>query len=546
MKLRSYFFGALACLALASCSSDDDAVASGEEKFDPSKTHYVAINIVNPTETRATGGDFVNGSDAENYIQKATLVFYDNSGNYITHVSTGHKGENINEWQTDPSEETTPAVEKITKAVCVLKDLDTEPSYVLAVLNTDIPDVKYITKGDAKANMTSLKAHLGKNGYGSHSSGEFVMTNSVYKDDGGNNKCEVALTSDNIQTAEAQALLNPVVIYVERVLARVDLRYADGGFSVTPTNKDVGIAQTPTVITPVIKGYGLVATNPDSYLFKNLGTTTWSWTEWSSPTNYRSYWAVSARPEGSAPGYGFNYSSWEDIEDANDALPAFGETAIKTYCHENTNNGADETGFSFSAQGAAPQQATTLVVAAELQAGGTAIDLIKYAGAYYTKSDYFIVIEDYLNNKGYKYLKAGTPANDWRNVLEVVQTGTSGAKAYKVKPAIKAGTAFDTGIEAAVNTALEGLGEAWYWNQGKAYYFVTIEHFGNPDCLYGVVRNHIYDITIKGVTGLGTPVADPEEDIIPEKPAEDEESHVAAQIKVLKWKIVRQHDVVLQ
>ena len=98
----------------------------------------------------------------------------------------------------------------------------------------------------------------------------------------------------------------------------------------------------------------------------------------------------------------------------------------------------------------------------------------------------------------------------------------------------------------AISNAVAALGTAMMWKDGASYYFVTIEHFGDVDGFkYGVVRNHIYDITVSGTTGLGSPVFDPTEIIIPERPVEVV-SHVAAQIKILKWKIVQQHDVVLQ
>lgn len=540
MKLRSYFFGALACLALASCSSDDDAVAEGEG-YDPNRTHYVAINIVNPTETRATGGDFEIGSDRENSITKATLLFYDVSGNFVTSVSNGHPGQtggNLNEWKTDGGgdPETEANVERITRAVCVLKGLGAEmPASVIAVLNTTLP-TEYTETGSTKK-LSDLKTLIGQ--YSSDSSGDFVMSNSVY---GSSANCEVELTSDNIQTAEAQALLNPVVIHVERLLARVDLRQAkDVGLTINNSTEKVGIAQTETVITPVITGYGLAAKNPDSYLLKNLGNKYWDWDEWDDTPKYRSYWAVSARPST------FEYDSWSTISATDDNLPAFDAVGgpRHLYCLENTNNGSNEKGYAYSA-GKAPQEATTLVVAAQLQVGGTPIDLVKYAGSFYRKTDFFEVVENYLNSKGLKYKNGGADATDWRNVLELTQTGTPGNQAYKVKPTIVTGTTFESDVvKDAVTSALNTLGEAWYWNQGKAYYFVTIEHFGTPDCLYGVVRNHIYDITIQSVTGLGTPVADPDEDIVPEKPVGDEESHVAAQIKVLKWKIVKQHNVEL-
>jgi hypothetical protein len=55
----------------------------------------------------------------------------------------------------------------------------------------------------------------------------------------------------------------------------------------------------------------------------------------------------------------------------------------------------------------------------------------------------------------------------------------------------------------------------------------------------GVVRNHWYQIAVNSVSGLGTPVADEDEPIEPEK-IQDETYYVAAQVKILKWKMVSQ------
>lgn len=55
---------------------------------------------------------------------------------------------------------------------------------------------------------------------------------------------------------------------------------------------------------------------------------------------------------------------------------------------------------------------------------------------------------------------------------------------------------------------------------------------------YGVVRNHSYQVVINSVTGLGTPVYNPDDVIDPEQP-KDEESYLAARIKVLSWRVVK-------
>ena len=100
--------------------------------------------------------------------------------------------------------------------------------------------------------------------------------------------------------------------------------------------------------------------------------------------------------------------------------------------------------------------------------------------------------------------------------------------------------------------------KALYWHEGKTYYHTTIKHTLNNLTKDGVVRNHLYDISLTGVSGLGTPIpgtsSDDEDDdpgtddpddkpIDPEDP-DEEESFLAAEINILSWNVIGQ-DVVL-
>lgn len=75
----------------------------------------------------------------------------------------------------------------------------------------------------------------------------------------------------------------------------------------------------------------------------------------------------------------------------------------------------------------------------------------------------------------------------------------------------------------------------WLWTTGYTYYYLPIEHLGGKN---GIVRNHLYDISITAINGFGTPVYDPEEIILPQRPIEDE-SYIAAQVNILSWKVVK-------
>ena len=97
-------------------------------------------------------------------------------------------------------------------------------------------------------------------------------------------------------------------------------------------------------------------------------------------------------------------------------------------------------------------------------------------------------------------------------------------------------------------TVFAGVAPAQMWNDGHTYYYLNIKHIGynasaetQPTGAYGIVRNHVYDIKINGVSGLGTPVFDDTHIITPEKPEDQDALNLAAQINILSWHLVSQN-----
>ncbi len=87
---------------------------------------------------------------------------------------------------------------------------------------------------------------------------------------------------------------------------------------------------------------------------------------------------------------------------------------------------------------------------------------------------------------------------------------------------------------------------------GKAYFNVPLKHiwgnltnaankFDGENVLlgdYGVVRNHIYDLTINSISGLGTGIGDLKQPIVP--PTETDQYYISARLNILKWRVVKQ------
>ena len=89
------------------------------------------------------------------------------------------------------------------------------------------------------------------------------------------------------------------------------------------------------------------------------------------------------------------------------------------------------------------------------------------------------------------------------------------------------------------------MGGAKVWKNGYTYYYFDIRHLNGSETgdvigKYGVVRNHVYAANINSLAGLGTPVYNPGETIYPEHPTDDD-TYIAAEIRILSWRIVNQN-----
>ena len=277
------------------------------------------------------------------------------------------------------------------------------------------------------------------------------------------------------------------------------------------------------VLAPSITAFG--NTNPTSYLIKNIESYTYTW-NWNDLTNKRSYWATSAAGT-------LEHASYNDMD-----LNA-------KYCLENTS-----------------ANHTKMVVAAELQINGTATTLIQWRNNLYTEdgfktqianlsdvTKYFICTNEdagagvdkiYVSltkdNLEFAYNTNDNPNvtdKDWQAIVKV---NDKTSQIYTI--ATVGGEKVATPVsKETVNASFANIATFKMWNGGKTYFFTDIEHNGD---LCGIVRNHLYNLTISSITGLGTPVPNPDKEIIPEKPTDDEESYIAAKVEILSYKVVSQ------
>ena len=567
--MKKYLFIALAALVFAACAEkvDDTNVPKGELE-----ESYIAINLMAAdVDTRAPlfpDDTYEEGSEYERAIKTAYFFFFDENGNAfnVTGAPATAPGnvDGVNHMSLTISEETTsgmPNVSDIKNAVLILNTYKgVYPSKIVAVLNWT-PDNKPYT-------LAALHDVM-ENSIGNDTQG-YVMSNSVYMDGAGNVVDAVPLTAANIKTTPEAAKAAPVDIYVERTAAKVVLTASGKDeevqdmilFDTQKNSKPVLNAGTSSEIDVYVKlnGWELYNDYSTSTLLKNidkwdvatLGLT------WNDIPYYRCYWAQSQGPL-SSDSFAWSYANHSEkgfpttygFKVAVDASYASG---TYTYCGENTNQ---KTGTT--------DPRTKVILKGQLmqsdgEGGYKTLELARWYGTEYAGNQALrIAVANSLKytlyyNDGTKYVSIA-PED-----LECV-SGIAGAEAYEVgfklstagekkdwykysseNGYVSLGDMGNNENKIKTNTELEKVEPALVYTDGNTYYIVDIEHLGTKDAKYGVVRNHVYQIDIKSITGYGTPVYIGTSSIVtpPEYPEDEESSYVAARINVLSWKVVKQ------
>jgi hypothetical protein len=254
---------------------------------------------------------------------------------------------------------------------------------------------------------------------------------------------------------------------------------------------------------------------------------------WNDVVNHRSHWATTTATP--AHNLTFNAVKGHTTEE--------GKMVEADYYFENTlpyaeNNIVTKADYN---------QASLLLVAAQLvDAEGEALPISKWYSTYYAGEGAKVQMigsvahKLFVNNpNGEGYVSATATDVEWKQTAEDVANGR-----YKVYPVAKANTSyFTTEVKngktevvalADANTILSTILPAQIWYEGYAYYYAPIKHYGKE---HGIVRNHLYEVKVTALAGLGTPVYNPYHVITPEKPG-DEQANLSAVININAWAVV--------
>jgi hypothetical protein len=264
-----------------------------------------------------------------------------------------------------------------------------------------------------------------------------------------------------------------------------------------------------------------------AYNLKHIDTTynptdddAWTWNE---PAAFRSFWAEK-----------------NDFSIVKQEL---------TYNKINTEFGADHFCYPFeNTQGinTAEGRATKVILAAKLYTKGNdgtyaPATVCEFLGIRYTLDGLKTQIAGMLAKKIYKKID-GVDGITSITADDIDFKALEGEYRVEVQLNKEEGTTFVKPDNSALSETerdaiLATIPHIKIWNDGKCYYYTYIKHLNGQNA---VIRNHWYQVNVTKVTGLGTPVYDPENNTFdPERP-EDDEWVLGAEIHIQSWRMVSQ------
>ena len=603
MKKSLFLIPVLGVLA-ASCSSNDPKLNEGGDDFRQNEVKgYLSISLIAPGSLPTRAGEFEGnyeyGQPYENYVSKVRFYFFGEDGNaiqvsknpandqYYSYIdwtpatqgtTNGQPGETVTDPDPEPGGNGT--IEKELNATFRLTGPvgEAKPSAVVAIIN---PPYELLPSGNPSLSDLRLTDNNYLNGL---TNNNFVMSNSVYADGTPLNALYAQIIEEkNFASSYQEAEANPLTIYIERVVSRLDLGYDEDlkmdndylvDIDVELTTHDPVSTDNPTTnytkkkVYAKLMGWAVTSTPLVSNLIKEINP---SWNAgifgnqlqpWNARDYFRSFWAINPESLSENIVNGYEWFSFNELAGINDTKQTgFQMNVNRAYMQENANpynNNGEE-------YGASPVEPTRVIFAAQLvDEDGNEIEVTEYNHQYYTLEGLKNIAATNLNmyykeGNAYKNITPemidfasytvhydnATPIGyygSYESYFTLNTEKTSGITEWYSKSETVTGsedpyTKINTNID---DYMFDSLGNALIWKGGYTYYYFPIQHLGISEentGYYGVVRNHIYNANVTLISGLGTPVWDPKEDIYPQKP-DNSGDLIAAQIKILMWRLV--------
>lgn len=590
MKNFTMFSSVLASalmLTVASCSSDD--VTGGDAQNGKGATSYLAVNIENVGSAPASraydqgNGTYEDGTDAESKINKVRFYFFNGDGTpylLVNNDATQQTSVNYLEQTVEKvGDDHDHTAETKTKAVLVLNgETKAIPASVIAVINPEVLDNTTLHSGTMTLSELRTSAIGSKFHDTTHG---FVMSNSVYES-AGQDVCSTPVANNVFASSDA-ALKKPVDIYVERVNAKVNAKIdadyvrtnetekawsknAEGKYQINVGNIDVTTYAENTNVTPttktypvyaVVQGWQVADANGKAEVCKQINTAWYAgelgFSPWTTSDYHRCFWSKSVPFTSGAQG-GVNQPVNPKFENIKLSLSGdFSTTPVYTLPNTPTEVIANPT--------TSLNTLTKLIVAAKLVYKDNNGDykpaqICQYRGLTYLGEE--AVKKQIVGGFARYFKKTTTESGDVYKSIEASDIAfktvvpgspeSSGVKNYEVVATlastvgdlyVKNGDAWTIASKDDVNAALAKETAQVRSTDGATYYYTPIKHLGEAGKLgeYGIVRNHSYQVTIQNIKGFGTPVYDPKKEIDPMIPS-DENTYLAASIKVLSWRVV--------
>ena len=504
---------------------------------------YVSVSLKSDdAATRATD-DFDYGEEEERFVENVHFFLFKGDGSAFPVSAAGGKNYlsfAVNSNGTQPGESGNPNqgpnVSDVKDKILVFDNYKGEyPTYIVAVLNWDASHLQ------PSYTLNSLyNALAGIRNAGNH----FVMSTSVYADMHGKVVNANVLTVDNICKTEAEAMANPVEIYVERISAKVQVE-AKGDVSGQDATYDIEQTVGDVPVYAKVLKWDLYNEYHQSILLKHIYPETWGMAGqigflWNDPNRFRSYWAGS---------YTGAFPSDNSFDWSGGLEPGTGVA----YCGENTRQAeTDAEGKVIS------DPRTKVIVKAQLvKADGTPVEVANWYGHNYigeqaVRSQVASLLASqifYVDGADYKAISEvdlkAVPGNEAPTGTDVkafeVFFQLSDAALTKDWSVYSTADGYISATDEEINTRLAAIQPAMVYKDGMTYYYTDIRHFGSAGSAseFGVVRNHVYKVNISNISGFGTPVYDSDLDVDnPERPM-NTNTYVAAQVRILSWKVVR-------